>query len=103
MSYSNSNNNNNNSSYRGGHQHQRGVAGQAKNPHVPEGQEIPPSRTLFVRNVQFDTKESEVTEKLEPFGDIKDTFNLIAKRGLIFVTFVSCFGLGWWLFVMNLD
>jgi hypothetical protein len=49
----------------------------------------PPSRTLFVRNVEFSTKPGEVREKLEEFGDIKNVFDLIANRGLIFITFVS--------------
>jgi RNA recognition motif-containing protein len=49
----------------------------------------PPCRTLFVRNVKFDTLEEDVKKKFEPFGDIKVIFNLIPKRGLIFITFVS--------------
>lgn len=77
MSYSNSNNNS-----RGG-----ASQSQSKNPHT-DGP-VPASRTLFIRNVQFDATKDIVIEKLEPYGDIKDTFDLIAKRGLIFVTFVS--------------
>ena len=51
-------------------------------------QAIAASRTLFIRNVQFDTKEQEIMDKFEPFGDIKTVFNLVAKRGLIFITYV---------------
>jgi len=50
-------------------------------------QAIAASRTLFIRNVQFDTKEEQVLAKFTPFGDIKTIFNLVAKRGLIFITF----------------
>ncbi len=81
----NSSRDNNNSHHSRGPRN--GVAALPKNPHT-DGP-VPPSRTLFIRNVQFDTLESDITQKLEPYGDIKDTFNLISKRGLIFVTFVS--------------
>jgi RNA recognition motif-containing protein len=46
---------------------------------------------LFVRNVQFDTLESDVEAMFSPFGEIKTIFDLIAKRGLVFVTYVSAF------------
>lgn len=50
---------------------------------------IPVSRTLFVRNVQFDTLEDDIRNIFSPFGEIKSVFDLIAKRGLVFVTYVS--------------
>ncbi|KAI9250316.1 hypothetical protein BY458DRAFT_524762 [Sporodiniella umbellata] len=46
-----------------------------------------PCRTLFVRNVQYDISESEVRSMFEQYGQVKDMFNLIENRGMIFITF----------------
>ncbi len=51
--------------------------------------DTPPSRTIFLRNVQFETNENEVRKVFEKFGDLKTVFSLISKRGLCFITFVS--------------
>jgi RNA recognition motif-containing protein len=48
-----------------------------------------PTRTLFVRNIQFQTSIDEIVSMLEQYGALKTTFDLIAKRGLAFITFVS--------------
>lgn len=71
-----------------------------------------PCRTLFVRNVQvsyltckwqgmrtvllthncqYTIPENEVRTMFEKFGEVKDVFNLIENRGMIFITFVSMF------------
>ncbi|KAI8982310.1 hypothetical protein BDF20DRAFT_463588 [Mycotypha africana] len=46
-----------------------------------------PCRTLFVRNVQYAIPENEVRALFEKHGEIKDVFNLIENRGMIFITF----------------
>ncbi|KAL9556356.1 hypothetical protein MBANPS3_001907 [Mucor bainieri] len=46
-----------------------------------------PCRTLFVRNVQYTISEGEVRAMFEKFGEVKDVFNLIENRGMIFITF----------------
>ncbi|KAI8368872.1 hypothetical protein EDC96DRAFT_441073, partial [Choanephora cucurbitarum] len=46
-----------------------------------------PCRTLFVRNVQYTIPESEIRSLFAEYGEIKDVFNLIENRGMIFVTF----------------
>jgi RNA recognition motif-containing protein len=51
--------------------------------------DTPPCRTIFVRNVQFETSEDQVRDVFEKFGDLKTVFSLIHKRGLCFITFVS--------------
>ena len=45
------------------------------------------SRALFVRNIQFSVKESEVLDYFKPFGDIKSHVSLINNRGLFFVVY----------------
>ncbi|KAI9309421.1 hypothetical protein BJ944DRAFT_7078 [Cunninghamella echinulata] len=42
-------------------------------------------RTLFVRNIQFDTKEDEILKVFSPYGDIKEIFNRMETRGIVFV------------------
>ena len=44
-------------------------------------EDIPPTRTLFVRDVAFESSMEEVESKFKQFGDIKTTFDLISKRG----------------------
>ncbi|KAI9251784.1 hypothetical protein BDA99DRAFT_563490 [Phascolomyces articulosus] len=46
-----------------------------------------PCRTLFVRNIQYDLKAHEIREMYEKFGEVKEVFNLIESRGMVFVTF----------------
>ncbi|KAG1446473.1 hypothetical protein G6F56_009559 [Rhizopus delemar] len=46
-----------------------------------------PCRTLFVRNIQYNITEKEVRAMFKRFGEIKDIFNLIDKRGMVFITF----------------
>jgi len=46
-----------------------------------------PSRTLFVRNIQYEVPEKLIKDMLDGFGEIKSFFNLIQKRGLAFATY----------------
>ncbi|ORY94779.1 hypothetical protein BCR43DRAFT_494578 [Syncephalastrum racemosum] len=46
-----------------------------------------PCRTLFVRNVQYEIRADEIRDMFAEFGEIKDVFDLIEGRGMIFVTF----------------
>ncbi|KAH8922619.1 hypothetical protein BT69DRAFT_1220035, partial [Atractiella rhizophila] len=46
-----------------------------------------PCRTLFIRNIKYETSAREVREKFERFGEIKTFFDLIANRGMVFVTY----------------
>lgn len=48
-----------------------------------------PSRTLFIRNVQYETPEKEIQEMFSKFGEIRKFFNIVAKRGMAFVTYVK--------------
>jgi len=48
-----------------------------------------PSRTLFIRNVQYETPEKEIHDMFSKFGEIRKFFNIVAKRGMAFVTYVS--------------
>ena len=67
-----------------------------------------PCRTLFIRNIkaslidisiagpanrldylQYETSSDEVRHIFEEYGEIKTFFDLIANRGMVFVTFVS--------------
>jgi RNA recognition motif-containing protein len=59
------------------------------------------SRTLFVRNINYTVTEREIREAFESFGEIKDVFNRIETRGIIFITFV-CFYSFYLLFVFIL-
>jgi hypothetical protein len=47
-----------------------------------------PSRTLFVRNISYDTREEDLRQLFEQYGPVRKIFNLIRKRGMAFVTFV---------------
>ncbi|MBW0538062.1 hypothetical protein O181_077777 [Austropuccinia psidii MF-1] len=46
-----------------------------------------PCRTLFVRNVKYETNSKEVREKFEQMGEIKIFFDLISTRGMVFITY----------------
>jgi RNA recognition motif-containing protein len=41
-----------------------------------------------VRNVEYSTTENDIRKLFDPFGEIKSVFDLIAKRGLVFVSYV---------------
>lgn len=47
-----------------------------------------PTRTLFVRNVNYTVSEKQLRETFQKYGEIKRIFNLIEKRGMAFVTYV---------------
>ncbi|KAK1921700.1 hypothetical protein DB88DRAFT_498925 [Papiliotrema laurentii] len=44
-------------------------------------------RTLFVRNVSYDADIEWLRTSFSSYGDVKEFFDLISKRGLIFVTY----------------
>ncbi|ORZ07900.1 hypothetical protein BCR42DRAFT_149644 [Absidia repens] len=44
-----------------------------------------PCRTLFVRNLKFDTTEDELFSIFGPYGEIKEIFDRISVRGMAFV------------------
>ncbi|RIA91973.1 hypothetical protein C1645_875104 [Glomus cerebriforme] len=46
-----------------------------------------PCRTLFVRNIQYGTKTELVRSKFEEYGEIRDIFDIIEKRGMLFLSF----------------
>ncbi|KAG0169353.1 hypothetical protein DFQ29_009731 [Apophysomyces sp. BC1021] len=46
-----------------------------------------PCRTLFVRNVQYTIQPDEVREIFEKYGEIREVFNLIEGRGMVFITY----------------
>ncbi|KAJ1302739.1 hypothetical protein OPQ81_003051 [Rhizoctonia solani] len=46
-----------------------------------------PCRTLFIRNIKYETDSASVRRQFEEFGEIKTFFDLIANRGMVFVTY----------------
>ncbi|CAG8506916.1 6063_t:CDS:10 [Funneliformis caledonium] len=46
-----------------------------------------PCRTLFIRNIQYGTKTELVRSKFEEYGEIRDIFDIIEKRGMLFLSF----------------
>ncbi|KIL71617.1 hypothetical protein M378DRAFT_182993 [Amanita muscaria Koide BX008] len=46
-----------------------------------------PCRTLFIRNIKYETNSEDVRRMFEEHGDIKTFFDLIATRGMVFVTY----------------
>ena len=49
-----------------------------------------PCRRLFVRNISFETQwATDLRPRFDAFGDIKSVCDLIPKRGICFLTFVS--------------
>ncbi|KDN43553.1 hypothetical protein K437DRAFT_151639 [Tilletiaria anomala UBC 951] len=46
-----------------------------------------PGRTLFLRNIDFDTDPAEVQARFRTFGEITKFFDLTGKRGLAFCTY----------------
>ncbi|PWY98896.1 hypothetical protein BCV70DRAFT_201681 [Testicularia cyperi] len=55
--------------------------------HDKFGDSEKPCRTLFVRNVQFETDSKQVKEQFEQFGEIKTFFDMVNKRGIAFITY----------------
>lgn len=46
-----------------------------------------PCRTLFIRNIKYETNSEDVRRSFEEHGNIKTFFDLIATRGMVFVTY----------------
>lgn len=46
-----------------------------------------PCRTLFIRNIKYETNSEDVRRSFEEHGAIKTFFDLIATRGMVFVTY----------------
>lgn len=46
-----------------------------------------PCRTLFIRNIKYETSSDDVRALFEEHGEIKTFFDLIATRGMVFVTY----------------
>ncbi|KIK70477.1 hypothetical protein GYMLUDRAFT_275543 [Collybiopsis luxurians FD-317 M1] len=46
-----------------------------------------PCRTLFIRNIKYETNSNDVRRQFEEHGDIKTFFDLISTRGMVFVTY----------------
>ncbi|CAD6907863.1 unnamed protein product, partial [Tilletia controversa] len=46
-----------------------------------------PCRTLFVRNINFDTTPGQIKALFDQHGEIKTFFDLSQKRGLVFITY----------------
>ncbi|KAF8504288.1 hypothetical protein BU17DRAFT_58208 [Hysterangium stoloniferum] len=46
-----------------------------------------PCRTLFIRNIKYETDSNDVRRRFEEHGEIKTFFDLIANRGMVFVTY----------------
>ncbi|KAJ7024345.1 hypothetical protein C8F04DRAFT_159777 [Mycena alexandri] len=46
-----------------------------------------PCRTLFIRNIKYETNSEDVRHQFEEHGEIKTFFDLISTRGMVFVTY----------------
>jgi len=46
-----------------------------------------PCRTLFIRNIKYETNSDDVRHQFEEHGEIKTFFDLISTRGMVFVTY----------------
>lgn len=46
-----------------------------------------PARTLFVRNIAYETSEDVIREMFGKYGEIKKIFNLIPTRGMVFLSY----------------
>ncbi|PBK76591.1 RNA-binding domain-containing protein [Armillaria solidipes] len=46
-----------------------------------------PCRTLFIRNIKYETNSNDVRRSFEEHGDIKTFFDLISTRGMVFVSY----------------
>lgn len=56
-------------------------------PNADRPEDSKPCRTLFVRNVAFEVNVDQFREEFAEFGAIKTWFDLIQRRGLLFVTY----------------
>ncbi|KAJ7841814.1 hypothetical protein B0H14DRAFT_3869072, partial [Mycena olivaceomarginata] len=48
-----------------------------------------PCRTLFIRNIQYDTDDRAVRNIFEEHGEIQSFFDLISTRGMMFLTYAE--------------
>ncbi|KAH7105153.1 hypothetical protein BKA62DRAFT_438382 [Auriculariales sp. MPI-PUGE-AT-0066] len=46
-----------------------------------------PCRTLFIRNIKYETSSDDVRRRFEEFGEIKSFYDLVGSRGMVFVTY----------------
>ncbi|RXK40916.1 hypothetical protein M231_01764 [Tremella mesenterica] len=46
-----------------------------------------PCRILFVRNITYETSLGEIMKSFETFGAVKKVFDMIPRRGMMFVTY----------------
>lgn len=58
----------------------------------PRTAEEKPCRTLFVRNIDNSVDAGYIKEHFARFGDIKTYFELVAKRGICFITYYDLRG-----------
>ena len=56
-------------------------------PNAERPEDSKPCRTLFVRNITFEIDIPSFRSELERFGAIKTFFDLIQRRGMVFVTY----------------
>lgn len=56
-------------------------------PEAERPEDSKPCRTLFVRNVAFEVNVDQFRGEFGEFGEIKTWFDLIQRRGLLFVTY----------------
>ncbi|PKI83026.1 hypothetical protein MVES_003011 [Malassezia vespertilionis] len=56
-------------------------------PNAERPEDSKPCRTLFVRNIAFEVGSHEFRSEFASFGEIKTWFDLIHRRGLLFVTY----------------
>ncbi|KAI0094536.1 hypothetical protein BDY19DRAFT_913285 [Irpex rosettiformis] len=79
--------------YGRGGANKRGGGAQRRHIEIPESiieeriQRERPCRTLFIRNVKYETPSEDVRRLFEEHGEIKTFFDLIANRGMVFVTY----------------
>lgn len=46
-----------------------------------------PCRTLFIRNIKYETSSEDVRRQFEEYGEIKSFYDLVSSRGMVFVTY----------------
>ncbi|KZW00500.1 hypothetical protein EXIGLDRAFT_830659 [Exidia glandulosa HHB12029] len=46
-----------------------------------------PCRTLFIRNIKYETNSEDVRHQFEEYGEIKSFYDLVSSRGMVFVTY----------------
>ncbi|KAG8782238.1 hypothetical protein FRC16_002657 [Serendipita sp. 398] len=76
--------------YESGQDHKRRPQGEEKvhDPLIEERlQRERPCRTLFIRNIKYETDSIEFRRRFEEFGEIKTFFDLISHRGMVFCTY----------------